>query len=339
MNDLLNKTEQRTVYLGRLAKGILKAKLAPSLNAAYEAARVILLTSEESPSFTSRNKILASIRKAVKDVYGQAWDEATKELEETSIYDAALLAALIGLAIGKEMVPSSDERLIRRIEQSVMTLKAGQRVTSGTWSEFVKHNINSTVEAVASVVTAGYAGGQTPKQIAAHVKQSTGGVLAEAAAALLFTGLLHMANRALEFIFGDNGVDDVVFVATLDNRTTLLCASLDGKRYKITDMKKPVPPLHWRCRSRLLPAEAIDKNDTREALSAGAAEGEYKKENIKYTQYDDWLRKQPHWYQEETLGVEKAQIFREGKLSLGQFVDLAGRPLTLAKLKELDGNA
>lgn len=338
MTNILNETERRTVYLGRLAKGILNAKLAPSLNAAYKAAMFILLTSDESPSFTSRNKIVASIRKEVKDIYTKAWSEATEELEDASIYDSVVLASLIGLAIGMEMTPSSDERLIQRIEQSILTLKTGQRVTSGTWSEFVKRNISSTVDAVASVVTAGYAGGQTPKQIAAQVKQSTGGVLTEAAATLLFTGLLHMANRALEFIFEDSGVDEVVFVATLDNRTTLLCASLDGKRYKITDMKKPVPPLHWRCRSRLLPAKAVENNDTREALNAGAAEGEYKKENIKYTQYDDWLRKQPLWYQEETLGVERAQIFREGKLSLAQFVDLSGRPLTLAELRALDGN-
>lgn len=339
MDDLLNKTEQRTVYLGRLAKGLLKSGVAPTLKAASDAATFILMKAGDSPNFRARNKAISDIKKAVKDIYSDSWKEITKELEEISIYDAAILAALIGLDLGREIKLSSEERLISYINRSIMTLKTGQRITAGTWKDFADKNAASATESVVSIVAAGYSNGQTSRQISEHVDQASKGFLLDAAGALLFTGLIHMANRALELTLDDSGIDDVVFVATLDNRTTLLCASLDGKRYKMSDMKKPVPPLHWRCRSRLLPAAVIDKNDTREALNAGAVEGEYKKENIKYTQYDEWLRKQPLWYQEETLGVEKAQIFREGKLSFAQFVDLAGRPLTLAELRALDGNA
>ena len=64
----------------------------------------------------------------------------------------------------------------------------------------------------------------------------------------------------------------------------------------------------------------------------------FKAGQIKYTQYDDWLKSQPDWFIESTLGKGRAEIFKQGKLSLAQFVDLSGRPLTLAELRGLDGN-
>lgn len=47
--------------------------------------------------------------------------------------------------------------------------------------------------------------------------------------------------------------------------------------------------------------------------------------------YDEWLRKQPTSFQNEVLGVRKAQAFRKG-LRLDKFIDRAGNELTLDEL-------
>ncbi len=50
------------------------------------------------------------------------------------------------------------------------------------------------------------------------------------------------------------------------------------------------------------------------------------------TTYQDWMRRQPVEFQDEVLGQTKARLFRRGDLTLDDFVDRAGRELTLDEL-------
>ena len=54
------------------------------------------------------------------------------------------------------------------------------------------------------------------------------------------------------------------------------------------------------------------------------------------TGVDTWLRDQPPWYIEDTLGKTKAKLFMSGEYKLERFVDATGRPLTIAQLKARD---
>jgi hypothetical protein len=64
----------------------------------------------------------------------------------------------------------------------------------------------------------------------------------------------------------------------------------------------------------------------------------FKAGQVQYTTYDKWLEKQPKWFVESALGKERAELFMSGKVSISQFNDLSGRPLTLAQLRALDGD-
>jgi hypothetical protein len=55
--------------------------------------------------------------------------------------------------------------------------------------------------------------------------------------------------------------------------------------------------------------------------------------------YNDWLREQPAWFQEEALGKTRAQLFREGGLRIERFTDDNRRPLTIDELKSSDERA
>lgn len=57
------------------------------------------------------------------------------------------------------------------------------------------------------------------------------------------------------------------------------------------------------------------------------------------TTYDKWLRNQSKQFQEDVLGVKKAQLYRSGKLKLDEFVDHSGRELTLDELAKLHPEA
>ena len=60
--------------------------------------------------------------------------------------------------------------------------------------------------------------------------------------------------------------------------------------------------------------------------------------NAKLT-YGAWLKKQPQALQDEVLGVERAKLFRSGKVSIQRFTDDTGKVYTLEQLKEREGLA
>ena len=57
------------------------------------------------------------------------------------------------------------------------------------------------------------------------------------------------------------------------------------------------------------------------------------------TSYNEWLKRQTREFQEDTLGVTKAKLFREGGLSLDKFVTANGHELTLADLAKRHADA
>ena len=54
------------------------------------------------------------------------------------------------------------------------------------------------------------------------------------------------------------------------------------------------------------------------------------------TPYETWLRRQSKAFQTEVLGVARAKLFREGRISIGRFVDAQGATLTLDQLRKLE---
>lgn len=176
--------------------------------------------------------------------------------------------------------------------------------------------------------------------------------------AITRTAVNAVSNAAKAAYYEENSdiVKEELFCATLDARTTITCASKDGKRYKVG--KGPRPPLHWRCRSlrvAILTAEAVGsrpfRNFTeqqlkREFKATGQSTG-YKAWRAKRareltgtaparTTYTEWLRKQSARFQDDILGPTRGRLFRENKLSLDKFVNRNGKVYTLKQLRAMD---
>lgn len=382
MSDIINSTEQRQVMLGRIAAGLVKSKVYPTLQEAYRAARIILLDAEQITSITKLNQVTAQIRKAVSEIDSVGWAEVTKEMEDLAIYDAGYYAGLVGSAASVKLSTPADEKIVSYINKSLLSLTEGGKVDSGTWAQFTKAFTSSYVDRIDSIVRYGSQQGQTVKQISDNIKMLSEGEFANKATTLARTGVQHYSNNAREAMFIDNEVEELVYVATLDNRTTSLCAGRDGNRWEINDQKRPALPAHYNCRSTYIPAIAMQDVDTRAAVggkdgkeaekaynakketldqrrdqrSEDRADGietpstpskptyrgkkdsnAFKAGQVPYTTYDKWLSKQPTWFVESALGKERAKLFLSGKVSISQFNDLSGRPLTLAQLRALDG--
>jgi SPP1 gp7 family putative phage head morphogenesis protein len=249
MTNIVNQTEQRQVMLGRLAAGLVRSNIYPTLQEAYRAARLILLEAESITSITKLNAVTAQIRRAVAEIDAGGWSEVTKELEQIALYDAAYYAGLVGTAASVKLSTPPDEKIIGYINKSMMSLTQGQKVDAGTWAQFTKAFASSHTDTLDSIVRNGYAQGQTVAQMAAQMRQVTDGLLKVQAETLARTGVQHYAVNAREAMFLDNDVDEVVYNSTLDNRATTLCAGRDGKRWKMNDPKRPALPAHYNCLS------------------------------------------------------------------------------------------
>lgn len=192
--------------------------------------------------------------------------------------------------------------------------------------------------------------------------------------AVVRTAVQHVANHSRTTWFLENSdiVTEERFVATLDSRTTPICRANDGKQFPLG--KGPVPPLHFQCRSLRIAAldgvlagdrpakpfverELVDEYAqanglgnvrNRDDLPRGT-KGDYDKWARKRigelvgpvpaeTTYNEWLKRQSRAFQDDTLGVNKAKLFRDGGLQLDKFVDRNGNELTLKQLavKERD---
>ena len=154
-----------------------------------------------------------------------------------------------------------------------------------------------------------------------------------------------IGNQARQAFFQENAklIQSEVYTATLDNRTTVICASLDGQKFKVGD--GPIPPLHPNCRSVRVPSingrligERPAKSVTRGELEGLNPQQRRKRVNdltgrVPASQtYTQFLKRQTVPFQNEVLGVQRARLFRQGKLTLDRFVDDSGRLFTLDEL-------
>lgn len=125
-------------------------------------------------------------------------------------------------------------------------------------------------------------------------------------------------------------------VATLDSRTSVQCAARDGLSWD-SETKEPighnlpflVPPVHWNCRSTLVPViEGVKlPADATRASKEGPVDI-----NLKF---EDYLKKKGPDFQDEVLGKKRAELWRSNKLNLRQLLDTRGNPLSVEQLKNL----
>lgn len=154
-----------------------------------------------------------------------------------------------------------------------------------------------------------------------------------------------VANNARQQFYKKNTdiIKKEVYSATLDSRTTLQCADLDGDVFEVN--KGPIPPIHGRCRSTRYPwIDGVDLGN-RPAVRATRSElkGLSQKERRRVirektgqvpaaTVFEEFLRAQPRSFIEDYLGKTKSILFIDGKLSLDKFVDAKLTPRTVKDL-------
>ena len=145
-------------------------------------------------------------------------------------------------------------------------------------------------------------------------------------------------------------IDGLRYTAILDNRTTQICQHHDGNIYKIDD-KRFIPPLHWNCRSVLVPTiipkSKMDASTSKRFIRSGLARLSPKQVGYfdgippAVEDYDTWLRRQPFDVQLQHLNGDENRLalFQSGKIKLGSFTNAQGKDVDIDKLRRLNTRA
>jgi len=162
------------------------------------------------------------------------------------------------------------------------------------------------------------------------------------AEAVIRTSVQAVANEARMLVYKDNAdiFEGLQWVSTLDTRTTVECAALDGLVWDLNgnpighDMMLIPPPRHWNCRSVLVPVTksfrdmGIDLDEFPKSTRA-SIDGQVPESKT----FATWIKGKPDGYSEKVFGKTRADLWKAGKISIRDMVDQRGRPLPLSALR------
>ncbi|MTO25150.1 phage head morphogenesis protein [Turicibacter sanguinis] len=131
------------------------------------------------------------------------------------------------------------------IEEILKTNWSGKHYSERVWNNF-----QVMTKKLEQVLLKGFITGKSYRKLAIELEEmSEDGVFA--AERLIRTEMTYISNQAELQAYKECDIEEYIFVATLDSRTSEPCRKMDRKRVKISDavVGENLPPLHPWCRS------------------------------------------------------------------------------------------
>lgn len=278
-----------------------------------------------------------AVAKTLDEAFSQASSLVAADMAGLAAHEADWIARAIDQAIPRGI--SIDWKLpAPNVLKALIEDRPMQGQVLGEWFSGLAQSTASNIERQINI---GIAQSESLDEIVRRVRGTKAanfedGVLQTTrrnAAGIVRTAISHTSAQAREMSYEANSdiIDSVLWVSTLDGRTTLTCIALDGQTFKINE--GPRPPAHWACRSSTAPVLKSWKelgfsfdelSDGTRASMNGEVPGAMT--------YGEWLARQPASFQDHVLGPARAKLFRSGSLTVKDFVDSKWEPLTLQQL-------
>ena len=197
-----------------------------------------------------------------------------------------------------------------------------------------------------NIINRGLSKKLTTPEISAQIARTVN-ITENQATTLVRTAITRSTNAAQASVMDANAdlLNGYQYVAILDARTSEICSYHDGRIYPISD-KQHVPPLHWNCRSTIVPlpksydellgtqSRQVRKTVLKELSPQARAELDgraFKKES-----YGQWLRRQAYEVKLKHFGGddEKVGLFDNGLLEVKQFFTPKGKGVSIQRLRQ-----
>ena len=147
-----------------------------------------------------------------------------------------------GVGIGRSFNLLTEPQVLSLIRNPVN----GQSFSTRIWN-----NRNKLANTVNQTLSAGITQGLSNREMAKRIQKDMGSGF-KVANTLLRTEVTNSSNQASKIGYENSGiVNEYEYIATLDNRTSAICTSLDGQIFKTSEAITGLnyPPVHVNCRS------------------------------------------------------------------------------------------
>jgi SPP1 gp7 family putative phage head morphogenesis protein len=317
--------------------------------------------------------VLSSIKDRREQVYkaaAESLDRSLQDLAETAAtVESSALNAASPIQLNLASVPLEQLRAVSSAPINGIPLTGW--IDSMSAKEFV-----SVQRAVSLAVLQGEGLDGLVRRIrGTRANGYTDGVMSTSyrnAEALARTAVNHVSNSARELMWEANSevIQALRWTATLDGRTTSLCAGRDGKMTPVGRSTLPPgaleltpagarPPAHFQCRSLMIAVidglaiagnrpfvadertrakreRAFRKEAKEQGLELSEVRRNWAEQRVgsvpSSTDYTAWLKRQSNDFQDDVLGSGRAKLFRGGA-PLERFNDASGKRLTLDQLR------
>lgn len=284
------------------------------------------------------NSLLVNQASALREYYAQIDDMQRLGARGLAALESRFIADTLLIDLGRGLLPS--ETVLERLAGNVLIQGAP---SSAWWARQGQDTAFRFAAAIRQGVAQGEANGAIIDRVVAATDVSKRG-----AAALVQSSVQTVANSARLATFKANRdvIRGVRQISTLDSKTTPVCVAYDGAAWDLDG--QPIdgndlpfnagPPRHWNCRSVLVPItksyrqlglNVPEINDSTRASIDGQQQP-----GVTFKQF---LEGKSESFQNELLGKGKADLWRDGKITLRDLLDQTGRPLTLAELQKKYG--
>jgi len=331
-DEMLDKTIGHQIGVEGYKRRVVNQILAMVQSVHDKAGLVVIKSDLQAMSKRELAALLRRADKVVKAGYVPIVEQLTKEITAYGAFEASFQTDLFKktLPIVLDMTTPADVQLM-----AAARTKPFNGALLKDWLSDLPAKAQAGVK---GAIRQGFEDGRTTGQIVRQITgtKSVGGIARMSrhkAEATVRTAITHMASVATEQVAIDNPdiIGSVQWLSTLDGRTSMVCISRDGNKYKVNE--GPRPPAHINCRSKMLNIPkswkqlGIDLQQapegTRSSMDGQVAGG---------LKYPEWLKTKSKSFQDDVLGKKKAAAWRGGE-PITKFVSRAGSEKTLDDLK------
>jgi SPP1 gp7 family putative phage head morphogenesis protein len=340
-----NATVRHQVLLERLKAGEVR-KILPFLREVDREVRLRLSGDELTEYSRARLEILlVETESLITAIFGRYSRQLLLDLREVGEAEALFEARSLTNAVSNpdfEAVAPASSQVYAAALAAPLSIRGAQggKLLEPLLADFTK----AQTDRVVGVIRQGAYEGRTNADIVRSIRGTkalkySDGILATTsrqAEAVTRTAVQHMSSVARMQTYAANAdlVQEYEWLSTLDNRTSEICQSLSGTRWKVGE--GPMPPAHINCRSTTVPVldERFDflKEGATQSSQFGPVDADLT--------YFEWLKGQPAAFQDSTLGPARGALLRNGGLSAERFAELQlsrnFKPLTLAEMQRLE---
>jgi SPP1 gp7 family putative phage head morphogenesis protein len=333
-DGITNAVVRHQIFVQRFGANI-GNKTAKALSEIQKLAERRLLNPDLTDFQRDRLQVIANdMQEQYRLIMGENIQDRFAELEDFARYEAEFTQGIMQTNIAGSTVLPNPEQISAAIDMARMEVGRQELGIRQIFKGFT----DRAAKQVAQQISDGAILGETNQQITNRLQQLNG-LHKNQAMTITRTVTNNISAIARDEVMRANEdvLDGYEWVAALDNRTTLICASRDGKVYSFSDPDAPRPPAHFNCRSVTIPKVKPEFDlgaDVKTTRTARGADGAERIDSD--TNYEAWLRRQPASFQDEVLGRERGKLFRGKKLKLERFVDDNGKPIPLDQLRVLD---